>query len=220
MSSAGQHVRIIAHTALCLLCVGLSSCRSSPSHRDDARATQFTFEHARQLYITARQGDADAHSRARAAFETLHERNAENPLIATYLGSILLIDAGRVRSFIEKATLARRGLALLEQAATEAPNSTEATLIRGITFHHLPATFDRQDEAIRLIAQVTQSDELSNMPAPLQATAWQIRGVHLAQVGDDSEATKAWQRTIQLAPNSTAANEARRQLKHHRPTPP
>ena len=127
-----------------------------------------TLESARNFYFQGRKGDNEAHRLARQSFEQLNASTPGDPLVENYLGSCLLIDAGRAGNFIEKARLSRRGMTLLDHARDAAPDNIEILAIRGVTLHHLPDAFGRREEAKQVIARVVRDPRFDQLHNDLQ----------------------------------------------------
>lgn len=178
---------------------------------------QERFQQARAAYFRDLQGDHDADVQARQDFEQLMRARPNDPTIVAYSGSLELLEAARTWAFWNKHTLAKDGLARMDEAVSMDPEDLEARFIRGATNWHLPFFFHRKQQAEDDLSFVgpraEQAAATGKLPRPLAAAALDYYGEILQDRNQPQNARNAYQAAVRVDRNSPGGKDAASRLK-------
>lgn len=179
---------------------------------------------AKQMYLKAVEGDAEAAREAGKLLTTLREQSPSNPVIEAYFGSMQLLESGRTLLPWKRAKLAKEGLIALDDAVTRAPESLEVRYLRAISLFHLPKFFKREQQAAqdfsKLASRVVPAARSGIIDPRFAASALYHHGIFLHRQGRTQEAEEFWRGAAEIAPQSRAAAQALTRLKGRDPNVP
>lgn len=171
---------------------------------------------ARDNYIKAVEGDREAGRESEKLFEQLLTQKPDNPILIAYIGSLHLLESGRTLAVWRRGKLAKDGLAALDRAVSLAADDPEVRFLRAISTYHLPAFFQREQQAaadLKWVAEhVSEAVPSGRLDRRFAAAALYRYGLILERESGRQRAEEEWKRAIQIAPRSRAAADASRRL--------
>jgi len=177
------------------------------------------FEAARFLHMRGVAGDEQAAEQANARLVELLAEQPDDMLVRAYAGSSYLLLARDATLPWDKLDLAKKGLALLDDAVEKAPDRIRVRFVRGVATGNLPGGFGRADQSRADIAwaaeRVTDRSEDEDLPAEVEASIHFHYARHLNEQGDVEQARAHWRQAVDLAPDSKAGRAAREALGKH-----
>jgi tetratricopeptide (TPR) repeat protein len=150
---------------------------------------------------------------AAAIMEEAVAEYPDNPDAYAYLGLYRSMQSGQAAEagdFMGAGGLSQESLAMLNKAIELEPDHTEAHLYRGILGINLPEFMGVLDQGIDDLEFVVTAHEESpdKVPADMAASAYRFLGRGYSKKKQTDRARAAWQKVIELAPESPAAKEA------------
>jgi tetratricopeptide (TPR) repeat protein len=159
------------------------------------------------------------------AAATMEKAIAEYPdsaIVYAYLGLYKGMQAGATDNFMEAGRLSQASFDLLDKAVTLDPDNARARLYRGLMgvkvpqfMGRLPGAMDDLNTVLRLHAE-----DPENVSPDLVVTAYNLLGEGYAKMGDDDKAVSAWEKVVELAPDSPEAVSAHDAIARLAPAPP
>lgn len=178
-------------------------------------------DYAAILHLQGIEGDDDAAEKALEILEELHGERPDHPVVRVYLGSALLLKAGRTWAVWKKGSLSKEGIRHMDAAVELAPLDPEIRFMRGASLRPLPGFFDMEEQAREDLTWVAERAEraVSNgtLTPGFGAAALFHRGEFLHEEGDLDGAREVWRRAAAMAPGSSASEDALRRLEETRP---
>ncbi len=138
----------------------------------------------------------------------------DNALAYSYLGLYQVMLAGQVGSFIEAGRLVSSASAVLDKAIALDGNNLQVRLNRGLMGVKVPPFLGKLDQGLadlEFIIKVYQSAP-DKMPIELAVRAFDLLGEGYSKAKDSVKARSAWEKVIELAPDSPLAANARQNL--------
>lgn len=163
-------------------------------------ASDDAFQSAWQSFTKASAGDDSAVGAAASAFAALHRAEPANPVLTSYAGASVALQARTALSPLKKLSLADDGLALIDSALATlgpahdapiergTPGSLEVRFVAANTFLAVPPFMNRAARGRKLLNEVLASPLFEKAPLPFQGGVW-LRAAELAtkeQRGDDA----------------------------------
>jgi tetratricopeptide (TPR) repeat protein len=203
---------------ICLLFL-VVPCAPAADHGQDAgKRYAERLSIARSAYfrvITSSDQSADA--RAHEALAELERAYPGDPVAKAYHGSLELLDAAHNWQIWNLHKQASEGLALLDDAVSEAPDEPEARFIRAATSWHLPGFYHRkaqcESDFATLAARAERDAQVGKLPPELAAATYNYWGQILVNRNDTAGAKAAFQTALRVAPQSPGAVDAERRLR-------
>ncbi len=183
--------------------------------------TTAEFLRAREASSLARKGDTDATPRAFDLFERLTEANPQQPLYRAYYGSVYCLKGRDAWFPFSKLNYVERGTDQIGKAlAALTPEhdgqviggvavSLETRLVAASTFAGIPKAFGRFQQAKDVLADLLASPVFGSSPPAFQAAVY-LQAAKIALKDDATDQAQAnLHKAVDVAPDSTAAQEAR-----------
>ncbi len=171
---------------------------------------------AKRLYYDGINGDSKAFSTCEELIAELRSERPGNLRVLAYSGGIELFQAATTLMFWKKGSLAKSGLAKLDQAVTEAPEDPEIRFLRGACTFHIPSWFGRKEQShkdLKAVAAGAESFVRNGQLDPrLAAAALFHQGLIFEDEDRDEEASKSYRRAVAIDPASPAGKDARKKL--------
>ena len=150
-------------------------------NEQDQRAYADRLGAARVAYFKViLSNDQGADARAHEALAALERDYPGDPVAKAYHGSLELLDAAHNWAVWNLHKQASEGLALLDQAVTEAPDEPEARFIRAATSWHLPGFYRRKAQCEADFGWLSERAETDardgRLPPELAAAAYNYWG--------------------------------------------
>ncbi|CAN5350574.1 hypothetical protein BH20VER3_BH20VER3_20850 [soil metagenome] len=152
------------------------------------------------LYARGLAGDAEAVVECIAALEQVLATSPDDQLARVYLGSAYTLRSRDLSIGPRKLTTLRKGIALMDEAATAAPQNARVQLTRAVTINAFPAFLGRRKAAREQLEKLVA--EVEKDPAKLSGTDRQLLYLNTGQAalsaGDRKRATELWQRGLMI----------------------
>ena len=174
-----------------------------------ARADPPNDKPAAALYARSLAGDREAVIACIAALEQLLTSAPDNELARVYLGSAYTLRSRDLALGKAKLDALRKGLALMDAAATAATGNANVQLTRAVTNEALPAFLGRRNVARQqldeLVGQVEKDPEKLS-PADRQIL-YLNAGKAAQRAGDKARAAELWQRGLTISADANLTTE-------------
>jgi tetratricopeptide (TPR) repeat protein len=137
----------------------------------------------------------------------------DSPDAYAYFGLYRLMQSGEASDagdFMGAGTLSQESVTMLDKAIELDPEHINAHLYRGILGVNMPEFMGMLDRGIEDLVFVVKAHEQApdEVPADLAATAYRFLGMGYSKKKQKDEAKTAWEKVIELAPETPAAKEA------------
>lgn len=161
-------------------------------------------------------GDEDASKQAHAALTQFEQEYPGDPVGKAYHGSLQLLDVSHSWAVWNLRKQTTNGLAMLDEAVSQAPDEPEVRFIRAATSWHLPGFLHRraQSEAdfALLAGHAERAAQDGRLPVELAAATFDYWGQILVDRKDVAGAREAFGAALRVAPQSPGAADAGRRL--------
>ncbi len=144
--------------------------------------------------------------------------DSTNATAWAYLGIFLGESAGSSHDLMFQATRSSQSFQALDRSLALDSLNVYGLLYRGIMGVQVPSFLGRLDQGIRDLERLVHLPK-EMIPRDLLPQAYNFLGVGYQKKGEKGKAKWAWERVIELAPNSKLAQEARDNLGSLRPHP-
>jgi hypothetical protein len=148
-----------------------------------------------ELYARGLAGDKKAVIDCIAALEKVLFAQPNDQLARVYLGSVCTLQSRDLPFGPAKLTTLRRGIALMDEAATAAPNDVRVQLLRAVTNEAFPSILGRRKvarQALDDLVAVSEKDPGKLKPSDRQLL-YLNAGEAAAKAGDKKRAAQLWQ---------------------------
>ena len=167
-----------------------------------------------QLYARGLAGDKQAVNDCVTALESRLAQAPNDQLARVYLGSSWTLRSRDLPIGPGKLSALHKGIALMDEAATAAPNETKVLLLRAVTNEALPGFLGRRKIARQqleaLVAMIEQN------PGKLSPADRQLlylnAGEAAKRAGDASRAKELWQRGLTIDADPTMTKQIKTAL--------
>jgi tetratricopeptide (TPR) repeat protein len=138
-----------------------------------------------------------------------------------YLGLYTAMQAGKTKNFIRAGQLIGKSFELLDTAVSLDSFNVIARLHRGIIGIEVPAFLGKLDNATNDLEFIIKVDQKSpnKIPNDLLVKVYNSLGKGYQKQGEKEKANSAWKKVIELDPESSFAEEAKKQVKDISETP-
>ena len=161
-------------------------------------------------------GDAAAGDRAQAMLEELRGEQPKNAMVLVYLGSSTLMQSVRTLLVWRKGTLARDGLALMDEACELNPSHPEVRFIRGVTCYKLPSFFGRgrlaETDLAFVAAHAPEAVRIHQIPPGIGSAGLYFHGRIRMAHDDPAGAGAAWRKAVEIGPKTKAGVDSAKAL--------
>ena len=125
-------------------------------------------------YYDGLVGDNDAAKKAERHLKVIRQTEGDTPRLLAYLGSTRLLAARAASLPIRKLNYSKEGLALLDKAVKQDPDSVEIRFLRGISTVRLPSLFGRAKTAKGDLDFVRERADAARKSGELPERAYEI----------------------------------------------
>jgi tetratricopeptide (TPR) repeat protein len=132
-----------------------------------------------------------------------------------YLGLYTAIQAGETKNFIRAGQLIGKSFELLDKAVSLDSFNIIARLHRGSIGIEVPAFLGKLDNAIKDLEFIITAQKMlpDKIPNDLLVQVYNFLGKGYQKQGESEKANSAWKKVIELDPESSFAEEAKKQVK-------
>lgn len=135
--------------------------------------------------------------------------------VYAYLGLYTGMQAGQTQNMATAGELAAKSFKLLDKAVSLDSLNLIARLHRGIMGIKAPTFFGKLDGGIKDQEFITKTHQKSpkKVSGDMLVQVYSLLGEGYQKQGENEKAVSAWNKVIELAPNSVLAEEAKKQVK-------
>ncbi len=174
-------------------------------------------------YIKDAKANQDSEKIAEAVkiMEKAVEEYPDSSSAYAYLGLYTAMQAGETKNFIRAGQLINESFQLLDTAVSLDSFNVIARLHRGIIGTEVPAFLGKLDNAINDLEFIIKIDQNSpdKIPNNLLVQVYNFLGKGYQKKGEEEKANTALKKVIELDPESSFAEEAKKQVKNIPETP-
>ena len=141
-------------------------------------------------------------------------KNPENALTNSYLGLYTGMAAGITSNYMEAGRLVNESFEFLNKAVSLDSKNPVVRLHRGIMGINIPEFLGKLDLGIKDLQFITELAEQSpgDVPKDIITSAYDYLGRGFEKKKDNEQARSAWQKVIELSPDSEIAKTAKKNI--------
>lgn len=152
---------------------------------------------------------------AEATFARALQLNPDDARALVWHGMLLTIKSGRLfqaGQLGEAQPLLQRGFEEMDRGIKLAPENGALRRLRGETNMRVPEFLNRTALAVEDLQFFVSSPAFSELKSNQQAQSYLFLGSGYLRLGKPDQARQAWQKAIEIAPDTPVAKEARKRL--------